>query len=144
MTSVNGRVIGLAHHAGRAVAERVVGRHGLSFLGHLALRAAITQDGPLAPEELAGRLTHDLKGDHTLSQQAVDSLTAQGYLEYDDAWLLRPTDAGRDLFATVTTEVAEVSARLYAGLSEEELAVTGRVLELVTERANAELAEPAA
>lgn len=53
---------------------------------------------------------------------------------------MRLTDAGRELYETTTQETAEISARLYAGIPAEDLAVAGRVLTLVTERANAELA----
>ncbi|WP_416970948.1 MarR family transcriptional regulator [Streptomyces sp. 4F14] len=142
MTTVNGRTIGLAHHAGRAVAERVLDRHGIGFLDHLALRAALAADGPFTPDDLADRLSDDLKNDHAVSKEAVTYLAARGYLEFfDGPRLLRPTDAGRALFATASAAVAEVSARLYAGLTEEELTVAGRVLDVVTERANAELAE---
>ena len=61
MTTANGRTIGLAHHASRAVAERVLRRHGLRFLDHLALRAALAADGPFEPDDLAAQLTDDLK-----------------------------------------------------------------------------------
>ncbi|MET8978282.1 MarR family transcriptional regulator [Streptomyces sp. NPDC004539] len=139
MTTVDGRTIGLAHYAGRALAERVLDRHRLAFLDHLALRAAHTADLPPTPEELAARLTADLKEDPARSRRAVDSLVTRGHLEFDGPGL-RPSPTGRALFATATAEVAEVSARIYAGLSEEELTAAGRVLEQVTRRANAELA----
>ncbi|MFM9613061.1 MarR family transcriptional regulator [Streptomyces niveiscabiei] len=142
MTTVNGRIIGLAHHAGRAVAERVLDRHQLGFLDHLALRAALAADGPFRPDDIADQLTIDLKNDFDVSKEAVTHLAARGLLEFfDGPRLLRPTDAGRELFAAASAEIAEASARLYAGLTEEELAVAGRVLEVVTQRANAELAQ---
>lgn len=39
-----------------------------------------------------------------------------------------------------TAEIGPVSAKLYAGIPAEDLAVAGRVLTLITQRANAELA----
>ncbi|MDX3382443.1 MarR family transcriptional regulator [Streptomyces niveiscabiei] len=140
MTTVDGRIIGLAHHAGRAVAERVLDRHRLGFLDHLALRAALDAEEPFTPDDLAARLTGDLKNDPAVSKEAVTALAARGYLEFfDGPHLLRPTFAGRALFAAASAEIAEASARIYAGLTEEELAVAGRVLEVVTRRANTEL-----
>ncbi|MGO4749592.1 MarR family transcriptional regulator, partial [Streptomyces sp. 2MCAF27] len=62
-------------------------------------------------------------------------------LEEDPAEVsrVRLTAAGRELHESTSAETAEISARLYAGIPAEDLAVAGRVLALVTERANAEL-----
>ena len=49
------------------------------------------------------------------------------------------TPDGR-LFTRSAAETAPISARIYAGIPAEDLAAAGRVLTLVTERANAELA----
>lgn len=57
-----------------------------------------------------------------------------------EASRLRLTDAGRELYESTTAETAEISARLYAGIPAEDLVIAGRVLTLVTERANAESA----
>lgn len=53
---------------------------------------------------------------------------------------LGPTDAGRELLASVGTRTAPISARIWGGIPAEDLAAAGRVLALVTERADAELA----
>ena len=53
---------------------------------------------------------------------------------------LRPTDAGRELLAATGAETAPISARIWGGIPAEDLTAAGRVLALVTERANAELA----
>ncbi|HEY8984112.1 MAG TPA: MarR family transcriptional regulator [Streptomyces sp.] len=139
MTTTDGRTIGLAHYAGRAVAERVLDRHGLAFFDHLALRAAHAADGPLTLEELTDHLTTSLKGDPVQYRETVTSLAAKGYLDQDAALRLTLSPAGRALFTTATAEIAEVSARIYAGIPEEDLTTAGRVLGLVTQRANAEL-----
>jgi DNA-binding MarR family transcriptional regulator len=59
--------------------------------------------------------------------------------EEEGAGRVTVTEAGREVYEMTTREAAGISARLYAGISVEELAVAGRVLALVTERANAEL-----
>ena len=46
----------------------------------------------------------------------------------------------RELYEQITAETSEISARIYADIPAEDLATAGRVLTLVTERANAELA----
>ncbi|MFH9943124.1 hypothetical protein ACH4OT_27850 [Streptomyces murinus] len=50
------------------------------------------------------------------------------------------TDAGRELLAATGAETAPISARIWGGIPAEDLTAVGRVLTLVTERANAELA----
>jgi hypothetical protein len=66
--------------------------------------------------------------------------TAAALLEADPQRpeALRLTDAGRELHERTSAEIAPVSARLYAGIPAEDLAVAGRVLALITERADAE------
>ena len=52
----------------------------------------------------------------------------------------RITDAGRALYERITNETSGTTARIWGDIPEEDLLATGRVLTLVTERANAELA----
>ncbi|MFI1920792.1 MULTISPECIES: hypothetical protein [unclassified Streptomyces] len=137
---VGGRTIGLAHYAGRAVLERVLARHGATFQQQITLRAAVTADGPLERGALVKQVTGALKTEAADVHATVDGLLAAGLLAADGL-LIRPTDAGRELFAVVGAETGEISARIYAGIPPEDLAAAGRVLARVTERAEAELAE---
>jgi hypothetical protein len=50
------------------------------------------------------------------------------------------TAAGAARFAEIQGGISEITARLYGGLPEADLATAHRVLATVTERANAELA----
>ena len=50
------------------------------------------------------------------------------------------TDTGRATQRSVVAAVADLSARLYADIPADEASTAARVLTLVTERANAELA----
>ena len=72
-------------------------------------------------------------------QGTIDELIAAG-LVATDASEVRITDAGRAVYERITKETSPVSARIWGGIPEEDLLATGRVLALVTERANAELA----
>ncbi|MDR6978045.1 DNA-binding MarR family transcriptional regulator [Streptomyces sp. 3330] len=136
---VGGRTIGLAHYAGRAVLERVLARHGLTFQQQITLRAAVAAVGPLESGALVEQVTDALKTGAADVRTAVDTLLSEGLLAADGP-LVRPTDAARELFAVVSAETGEISARIYAGIPPEDLATTGRVLARVTERADAELA----
>ncbi|MGW7069128.1 MarR family winged helix-turn-helix transcriptional regulator [Streptomyces sp. NPDC054855] len=140
--TANGRVVALAHYASRALLEGVLTRHGATFQQNVTLRSLVTGGGSMGHEELVGDVTGSLKVDESVVRGVIEELTAKKLLEADpaDASPVRLTDAGRELHDNTGAEAAEITARLYAGIPAEDLAIAGRVLTLVTERANAELA----
>ncbi|GAA3083027.1 hypothetical protein GCM10020000_81360 [Streptomyces olivoverticillatus] len=133
------RALGLAHYAARGVVEHVLARHGITFQQQIALRAAITADAPQAPDDLVTQVQGSLKADPVDIRATLEELLAKQLLVVDGSHL-RPTDAGRELLAAVGAETAPISARIWGGIPAEDLTAAGRVLALVTERANAELA----
>ncbi|MFC9292697.1 MarR family transcriptional regulator [Streptomyces sp. NPDC057011] len=133
------RALGLAHHAARGLLEHVLGRHGTTFQQQITLRAAVTADGPQTADDLVAQVRGSLKADPADIRATLDELLARELLIADGAHL-RPTDAGRGLLAAVGAETAPFTARVWGGIPAEDLAAAGRVLALVTERANAELA----
>ncbi|WP_433401222.1 MarR family transcriptional regulator [Streptomyces sp. CA-146814] len=133
------RDLGLAHYAARGVLENVLARHGATFPQQIVLRAAITSDAPQTPDDLVAQVQESLKADPAGLRAVLDELRAKRLLVADGAHL-RPTDAGRELFAAVAAEAAPISARIWGGIPAADLAAAGRVLALVTERADAELA----
>ncbi|WP_405779204.1 MarR family transcriptional regulator [Streptomyces sp. NBC_01378] len=133
------RALGLAHYAARGVLEHVLARHGSTFQQQVALRAALTTDAPQAPDDLVAQVQGSLTANPADIRATLDELLAKQLLDTDGAHL-RPTDAGRELVATVGAETTPISARIWGGIPAEDLAAAGRVLALVTERANAELA----
>ncbi|MFB6854849.1 MarR family transcriptional regulator [Streptomyces sp. NPDC056341] len=141
--AADARALGLAHYAARGVLEHVLARHGITFHQQIALRAALTADAPQAPDDLVAQVQGSLKADPGDIRSTLDELLAKQLLDTDGAHL-RPTDAGRELLAAVGAESTPISARIWGGIPDEDLAAAGRVLALVTERANAELAALAA
>ncbi|MGW3565325.1 MarR family transcriptional regulator [Streptomyces sp. NPDC000941] len=139
--TVNGRAIALAHYAGRALVEGVLARHGATFHQSVTLVAVVLAGESIGRDELVGDVTGSLKTDESVVRGVIEELTVAKLLEEDPAEVsrVRLTDAGRELYESTSAETAEISARLYAGIPAEDLAVAGRVLALVTERANAEL-----
>ncbi|MEU9080458.1 MarR family transcriptional regulator [Kitasatospora sp. NPDC004745] len=158
--AANGRVVALAHHAARAVLEGVLDRHGLTFHQNVLFRAVVVggsvdsipvgpgsvttgsvTTGSIGRDELVADVAGSLKTDETLVRGVVEEAAAAGLLEQDpaDASRVRLTAAGLERYERAAAETAEVSARLYDGIPPEDLAVAGRVLTLVTDRANAEL-----
>ncbi|MFJ9420075.1 MarR family transcriptional regulator [Streptomyces sp. NPDC101227] len=133
------RALGLAHYAARGVLDRVLARHGSTFPQQVALRAAVTADAPQTPDDLVSQVQGSLKADPADIRVTLDELLA-GQLLVADGAHLRPTDAGRELLAAIGAETAPISARIWGGIPAGDLAAAGRVLALVAERANAELA----
>ncbi|MER5862756.1 MarR family transcriptional regulator [Kitasatospora sp. NPDC002040] len=133
------RALGLAHYAARGVLEHVLARHGLTFQQQVALRAAVTAEAPQTRDGLVAQVGAALKSDPAEVRATVDALLARRLLLADGVHL-GPTDAGRALLAAVGAETAPVTARVWGGIPVEDLAAAGRVLALVTERADAELA----
>ncbi|AWZ04888.1 MULTISPECIES: MarR family transcriptional regulator [unclassified Streptomyces] len=134
------RALGLAHYAARGVLEHVLARHGVTFQQQIALRAAVTTDIPQTPDELIAQVQGSLKTGPADIRSTLDELLAGELLVTDGPHLL-PTDAGRALFAAIGADTAPVTARVWGSIPTEDLATAGRVLALVTERANAELAK---
>ncbi|MFD5477753.1 MarR family transcriptional regulator [Streptomyces hawaiiensis] len=134
------RVIALAHYAARAVLESVLTRHGVTFQQSVTLRLAAVADGPVGREQLVDGVTGALKIDAAEAHGVLDELIAARSLAPDGASGVRITDAGRELYATASGEAAPLTARIYDGIPAEDLAVAGRVLTLITRRADAELA----
>ncbi|MFJ9197441.1 MarR family transcriptional regulator [Streptomyces flaveolus] len=132
------RALGLAHYAARGVLEHVLARHGVTFQQQIALRAAVTAAAPQTADDLITQVRATLKADPVAVRATLDELLAERLLVADGAHL-RPSDAGRELLAAVGAETAPFTARIWGGIPADDLAAAGRVLALVTERADAEL-----
>jgi DNA-binding MarR family transcriptional regulator len=141
ITTADARSLALAHYAARGVLEQVLARQGMTFQEQITLRAAAVDT--LTPAELIAEVHGSLKADPASIEVTVDELVSKGLLAETDG-TLHPTDAGRAVLAAAAAEVAPFSARIWEGIPAEDLAAAGRVLALVTERANAELAAMAA
>ncbi|WP_331719141.1 MarR family transcriptional regulator [Streptomyces sp. NBC_00158] len=139
--TLNARVIALAHHAARTLAEGALDSHGVTFHQSVTLRAVTVAGGSVPHGELVAEIQDSLKTTEPLVESVIEELLTAGLLTEDDT-RLRLTDTGRDLYETTAAATARIAARLYAGIPAEDLAVAGRVLTLITDRANAELGTP--
>lgn len=137
---VDPRVIALAHYAGRALLQHVLDRHGMTFEQSVTLRLAAIADGPVGREQLVDGVTEALKADAGQVHGVLDELIAARLLAPAGEAEVRITDTGRELYATASGETAPITARIYDGIPAQDLAVAGRVLTLITERAGTELA----
>ncbi|GAA3871441.1 hypothetical protein GCM10023084_25570 [Streptomyces lacrimifluminis] len=138
--TLNPRVIALAHYAGRAVLETVLARHGATFQQSVTLRLVAVADGPVEHAWLVGEVVDALKVDAAAVRAVVEELVESRLLAAESTTSLTITDAGRELYRATSAETTPITARIYAGIPDADLATAGRVLSLINERANAELA----
>lgn len=137
--TLNGQVIGQAHYATRALLERATGPLGLSFGQVVALNALAA--GPVERAQLVHRITSTLKIDEPAVRELIDGLVDADLTQVDGpAPHLRLTDGGRATQTRVADAVAGITARLYGDIPAGEAEAAARVLTVVTQRANAELA----
>ncbi|MEU5820131.1 hypothetical protein [Streptomyces sp. NPDC047803] len=137
--AVNGQVIGMAHYATRALAERLLPR-GTTFNQALALNAAEAAGGAVERRALIARLTGAVKLGLAAAEATVEALISAGLLEERPGDLLALTPTGDALVQAYKAGVADIAAELYGDLPAEDLAAAGRVLTAVTARADAMLA----
>ena len=139
--TLNGQIIGQAERATRALLELHLRDAGLPFEQWVAVNQV--HSGVGGRMALVARLVRGLKIDDEAARNAVDRVIELGMVAADEEQLTL-TAAGLQRFALVSGEIASITARLYGDVPPEDLAVAGRVLTLVTERANAELADSVA
>ncbi|KAA2264300.1 winged helix DNA-binding protein [Solihabitans fulvus] len=140
--TLNARVIALSHNAARALLDGALARHGTTFHQNVTLRVVVVAGGSIGRDALVADVTDSLKIDGSVVRGVVEELTASRLLEQDpaEASRMRLTDTGRTLYESTAAESATIAARLYADIPAEDLAIAGRVLTLITDRANADLA----
>jgi DNA-binding GntR family transcriptional regulator len=85
-----------------------------------------------------------LKIDDSAVRATIAELTASKLLEArpGDGARFALTEAGQARYRQIRTALDGITARLYGDLPAEDLATAGRVLAIVTARADAELAGP--
>jgi DNA-binding MarR family transcriptional regulator len=120
---VNGQDIGLAARAGRVLLDRVLDHYQTTFDEWVVLRSLSLQQDPVAN-----------LGDQAAVDAALETLAAKGLVTVDPVAL---TDDGSDRYDVLNTAVLAVGRPLYEGFTPEELAITGRVLRAVAQRAMA-------
>ncbi|WP_028048309.1 hypothetical protein [Cellulomonas sp. URHD0024] len=138
--TLNGQIIGQAERATRTLLELHLRETGLAFETWVAVNQV--HSGVGGREALVVRLVRGLKIDAEAARDTVDAVIASGLVAVGEERLTL-TAEGLQKYAVVSEEIASITARLYGDVPPEDLAVAGRVLSLVTERANAELAAAA-
>lgn len=139
--SLSPQVIGQAENALRALLERTLGGTGLEYRDWIALSLAVGNEGPVSEGELTGRVAGVLKIDDTTARETIAQLLARKLADTvleNGSWV-RATKNGRELHGEVRAAIGEIVQCLFRDISADDLETAGRVLTLITVRADAEL-----
>ena len=137
---LNTQVIGQAESALGALLEPLLADAGITFQQWLVLTVTTASGGRADRGQLVARIAGARKIDPTEVESAIAELTAAGLATA--AGPLALTDSGQDMYQRIRGAIDELNAELFA-FPPEDLAAAGRVLTIVTERANAVLARHA-
>ena len=140
--TLTGQDIGQAERATRALLDAVLAETETTFHQSVVLNlTAANAPSPAVLDGVVERMTHGLKIDRPTALDAIDELVAKGLVrKAGDPVSLAPTPAGETRFRSIRHGIEQIAERLYGDLPPEDLATTHRILAIVTERANAELA----
>jgi hypothetical protein len=130
-TPLNGQIIGQAERTTRAVLDRLLARTGTGFDQWVALSLAATT-GVTGVTGLADAL----RIDPVAAEEIIGGLRDAGLLTSSGAL----TPAGQERHDQIRAGITGITERLYGDLPADELAVAGRILTTITDRARAELA----
>ena len=131
------QVIGQAESALGALLDPILARAGTSFHQWLVLTVATAGGGEMDRAQLVARISGARKIGRAEIESAIDELQATGLAQ--GSGLVTLTEQGRGRYGQIRRAVDELTARLF-DFPAEDLATAGRVLSMVTKRANAELA----
>ena len=152
---LNTQVIGQTESALGALLEPLLADAGITFQQWLVLTVTTASGGRADRGQLVARIAGARKTDPAEVESAIAELAAAGLATTELATTelattelatatgpLALTDSGQDAYQRIRGAIDELNAELFA-FPPEDLATAGRVLSIVTERANAVLARHA-
>ena len=133
------QVIGQAESALGALLEPLLARTGITFQQWLVPTVTAASGADIERGQLVARISSARKVDGATVEAAIAELAAARLVTADGSVTL--TDAGRAKYQSIRGTLEEITTGLF-DFPAEDLATTGRVLSVVTARANAVLAGP--
>lgn len=133
------QVIGQAERALGALLDPLLTRVGITFGQWLVLTITAQSGISIDRGELIARISHARKIDSATVVAAIAELTATGLVATTNGTVAL-TGNGRGTYHQIRGGIAEVTARLF-DFPAEELETAGRVLAIITARANALLTD---
>ena len=139
--SFNPQLIGQTENALRAILNRQLAGTGVSYAQWVALLLTASAAESSDREQLAGRVAHALKIDHSAAESHFQALASSGLIETgrESSSPITVTPVGQRLVDHVRAQAGGITERLWADLPSADLAAAGRVLSTVLVRAEAEL-----
>ena len=136
------QVIGQAESALGAISGPLLARAGTSFNQWLVLTVTAAAGGAIDRDQLTARIAGARKLDVAVVLEAIAELIDADLVEVLPGEGVRVglTGAGQARYREIRTALDEITGRLFGDIPAEDLATAGRVLTIVTTRANAELA----
>jgi hypothetical protein len=134
---LNTQVIGQAESALGALLDPLLARTGTTFTQWLVLTVTAASGGDIDRGQLIARITGARKIDGAEVEAAIGELTAAGLAQAGGSVAL--TGEGQARYREIRGALDEITARLF-DFPAEDLATAGRVLAILTARADAELA----
>ena len=131
------QVIGQAESALGALLEPLLADTGTTFGQWLVLAVTAASGGGIDRGQLVTRIRDARKVAAATVDAAIAELTARGLMTADGQVVL--TETGRARYHRIRGALEEITARLF-DFPAEDLATAGRVLSIITARANALLA----
>jgi len=134
--SLSTQVIGQAESALGAILDPLLARTGTTFQQWLVLTVTAASGADIDRATLIARIAGARKIDGAEVETAIGELAAAGLARAASRVTL--TEAGQARYTGIRTALEEITARLF-DFPAEDLATAGRVLAILTARANAEL-----
>lgn len=136
---LNGLVIGQAERVTRAVLDRLLATEGRTFHEWVVLNLLHGTGGDEDEQALVALATARLRISDAPVRAAVAAVVENGQLDRHDGRLAL-TAAGAATRARIQAGIDGIAERFYGDLPAADLATAGRILAIVTSRAEAELA----
>jgi hypothetical protein len=135
------RVIGQAEKTLNAILGRELAGTGLTEPQWVILTLAVTGGGAADRDRFTSMVADALKiSEAEAKARVADMVTAQQLNITGQGSAVTVTGTAQQLHSRIRAAITEITQRLWGDLPAEDLATAGRVLAIITERANAELA----
>ena len=135
------RVIGQAEKTLNAILGRELAGTGLTEPQWVILTLAVTGGGAADRDRFTSMVADALKiSEAEAKARVADMVTAQQLNITGQDSAVTVTGTAQQLHSRIRAAITEITQQLWGDLPAEDLATAGRVLAIITERANAELA----
>jgi len=139
--TISTRVIGQAEKTLNAILGRQLAGTGLTEPQWVILTLAVTSGGPADRDQFTHTVAGALKISEADAQARIADMVAAQRLQITGGGsAVTVTGPARQLHSQIRATIADITQRLWGDLPADDLATAGRVLTIITERANAELA----